>query len=167
MNAMGRLIRAEIKLMVRDPLVLTFVFAFPVVTMLIIGGAFGTAPNPGFDHTDPAHWYVASYLTVTSLDEVRLAVGLLHPQGDGGATTPLPGADGLPALTDRFHPHRAGPDQCRDRGRARGGRGHGQDPHQPPLRQAAATRPRCRGDLRLRPRPGHPRSWALTPAGRA
>jgi ABC-2 type transport system permease protein len=61
---MGRLIRAELKLMTRDPLVLTFVFAFPVVTMLIIGGAFGTAPDPGFDNTDPAHWYVASYLTV-------------------------------------------------------------------------------------------------------
>jgi ABC-2 type transport system permease protein len=61
---MGRLIRAELRLMARDPLVLTFVFAFPVVTMLIIGGAFGTAPNPGFNNTDPAHWYVASYLTV-------------------------------------------------------------------------------------------------------
>jgi ABC-2 type transport system permease protein len=63
-TAAGRLIRAELKLMTRDPLVLTFVFAFPIVTMLIIGGAFGTKPNPGFDNTDPAHWYVASYLTV-------------------------------------------------------------------------------------------------------
>jgi ABC-2 type transport system permease protein len=44
--------------------VLTFVFAFPVVTMLIIGGAFGTKPNPGFEGANPAHWYVASYLTV-------------------------------------------------------------------------------------------------------
>jgi ABC-2 type transport system permease protein len=65
MSAIGRLVRAEMKLMMRDPLVLTFVFAFPIVTMLIIGGAFGTRPNPGFDDTDPAHWYVASYLTVT------------------------------------------------------------------------------------------------------
>jgi len=63
-TAVGRLARTELKLMTRDPLVLTFVFAFPVVTMLIIGGAFGTAPNPGFDHVNPAHWYVASYLTV-------------------------------------------------------------------------------------------------------
>ena len=31
--------------MIRDPLVLTFVFVFPVVTMLIIGGAFGTTPT--------------------------------------------------------------------------------------------------------------------------
>jgi ABC-2 type transport system permease protein len=63
-TAMGRLVRAELKLMTRDPLVLTFVFAFPVVTMLIIGGAFGTAPSPAFDGVNPAHWYVASYLTV-------------------------------------------------------------------------------------------------------
>ncbi len=71
-TAVGRLVRVELKLMARDPLVLTFVFAFPIVTMLIIGGAFGTAPNPGFDNTNPAHWYVASYLTV-----VIGAVGLV------------------------------------------------------------------------------------------
>jgi len=59
-----RLIRAELRLMRRDPLVLTFVFVFPVVTMLIIGGAFGTRPDRAFENTDPAHWYVASYLTV-------------------------------------------------------------------------------------------------------
>ena len=63
-TAVGRLVRAELRLMTRDPLVLTFVFVFPIVTMLIIGGAFGTGPNPGFDNVNPAHWYVASYLTV-------------------------------------------------------------------------------------------------------
>src|SRR6185437_15043983 len=63
-TAMGRLVRTELKLMTRDPLVLTFVFAFPIVTMLIIGGAFGTDPDPAFDGTNPSHWYVASYLTV-------------------------------------------------------------------------------------------------------
>jgi len=71
-TAMGRLVRAELKLMTRDPLVLTFVFAFPVVTMLIIGGAFGTAPDPAFDGVNPSHWYVASYLTV-----VIAAIGLV------------------------------------------------------------------------------------------
>src|SRR5580658_3157138 len=63
-TAIGRLVKAELKLMTRDPLVLTFVVAFPIVTMLIIGGAFGTKPSAGFDNTNPAHWYVASYLTV-------------------------------------------------------------------------------------------------------
>jgi ABC-2 type transport system permease protein len=65
MSTMGRLVKAELKLMVRDPLVLTFVFAFPIVTMLIIGGAFGTTPDRAFEFTNPSHWYVASYLTVT------------------------------------------------------------------------------------------------------
>jgi ABC-2 type transport system permease protein len=63
-SATWRLIRAELALLRRDPLVLTFVVAFPIVTMVIIGGAFGTTPDRAFDSTNPAHWYVASYLTV-------------------------------------------------------------------------------------------------------
>ncbi len=69
---MGRLVRSELRLMTRDPLVLTFVFVFPVVTMLIIGGSFGTKPDPAFAGAIPAHWYVASYLTV-----VIAATGLI------------------------------------------------------------------------------------------
>lgn len=72
MNPTMRLIKAELKLVVRDPLVLTFVLVFPVVTMLIIGGSFGTQPDPAFAGTNPSHWYVASYLTV-----VIAATGLL------------------------------------------------------------------------------------------
>jgi ABC-2 type transport system permease protein len=60
----ARLIKAEFTLTARDPLVLTFVFVFPIVTMLIIGGAFGTDPDPAFGGTNPSHWYVASYFTV-------------------------------------------------------------------------------------------------------
>jgi ABC-2 type transporter. len=71
-SAVGRLVQAELKLMMRDPLVLTFVVAFPIVTMLIIGGAFGTQPDQAFDYVNPAHWYVASYLTV-----VIAAMGLV------------------------------------------------------------------------------------------
>ena len=71
-SAAGRLIRAEARLMLRDPLTLTFVFAFPIVTMLIIGGSFGTTPDQAFDGVNPAHWYVASYLTV-----IIAAVGLV------------------------------------------------------------------------------------------
>lgn len=71
-TAMSRLVRAELKLMVRDPLVLTFVFAFPIVTMLIIGGSFGTTPDPDFAGAKPSQWYVASYLTV-----VIAATGLI------------------------------------------------------------------------------------------
>ncbi|MDQ6803566.1 MAG: hypothetical protein M3065_01070 [Actinomycetota bacterium] len=71
-TSFGRLLKAELKLMLRDPLVLTFVFVFPVLTMLIIGGSFGTEPDPGFANRNPSHWYVASYLTV-----VIAATGLI------------------------------------------------------------------------------------------
>jgi signal transduction histidine kinase len=37
-----------------------------------------------------------------SLDEVRRAVGMLHEDGDGGGTAPLPGAGDLPALIERY-----------------------------------------------------------------
>jgi ABC-2 type transport system permease protein len=70
--AVRRLVGTEITLMKRDPLTLTFVFAFPVLTMLIIGGAFGTEPDVAFAGTNPSHWYVASYLTV-----VIAAMGLI------------------------------------------------------------------------------------------
>jgi ABC-2 type transport system permease protein len=60
------------KLLAREPLAAVFVFVFPAVTMLIIGGAFGTKPDPAYDWTNPSHWYVASYLTV-----VIAATGLI------------------------------------------------------------------------------------------
>lgn len=59
-----RLLDTELRLFSRDPLTLTFVFAFPIVTMLIIGGAFGTEPGGHGFPVSPAHWYVASYFTV-------------------------------------------------------------------------------------------------------
>ncbi|MGI8678846.1 MAG: ABC transporter permease [Jatrophihabitans sp.] len=63
-SATVRLLGAEFRLAARDPLVLTFVLVFPIVTMLIIGGAFGTKPDPAFGGTNPSQWYVASYFTV-------------------------------------------------------------------------------------------------------
>jgi ABC-2 type transport system permease protein len=71
-TAAGRLVRIELKLMLREPLTLIFVFVFPVVTMLIIGGSFGTTPTVAFDWVNPSQWYVASYLTV-----VIAATGLI------------------------------------------------------------------------------------------
>lgn len=58
-----RLLTTELRLMTRDPLTLTFVLVFPIVTMLIIGGSFGTEPDEAFP-VNPSHWYVASYFTV-------------------------------------------------------------------------------------------------------
>lgn len=63
-STIARLVRTELTLARREPLTLVFVLAFPVLTMLIIGGSFGTKPNDGFNGANPAHWYVASYLTV-------------------------------------------------------------------------------------------------------
>lgn len=62
-SATRRLVSAELRLLLRDPLTLTFVLAFPVLTMLIIGGSFGTEPDEAFP-VNPSHWYVASYFTV-------------------------------------------------------------------------------------------------------
>ncbi len=47
-TAVGRLVRTELTLMTREPLTVIFVFVFPVVTMLIIGGSFGTTPTVAF-----------------------------------------------------------------------------------------------------------------------
>lgn len=58
-----RLVTAEIRLLLRDTLTLTFVLVFPIVTMLIIGGSFGTQADDAFP-VNPTHWYVASYFTV-------------------------------------------------------------------------------------------------------
>lgn len=71
-SPLSRLVGTELTLMRREPLTLTFVFAFPVLTMLIIGGSFGTQPDSAFNDVNPSHWYVASYLTV-----VIAATGLI------------------------------------------------------------------------------------------
>jgi len=66
-----KLVRTELRLVLREPLVLAFVFAFPIVTVLVIAGSFG-ADDPAFAGVDPSHWYVASYLAV-----VIAAIGLV------------------------------------------------------------------------------------------
>lgn len=58
-----RLLVSELRLLGRDPMTLTFVVVFPIVSMLIIGGSFGTEAGGGFP-VDPSQWYVASYFTV-------------------------------------------------------------------------------------------------------
>jgi ABC-2 type transport system permease protein len=70
-GATGRLVRAELRLVLREPLVLAFVFAFPVITALVIAGSFSNGDD-GFGGLDPAQWYVSSYLAV-----VIAAVGLV------------------------------------------------------------------------------------------
>jgi ABC-2 type transport system permease protein len=71
MRSVRNLIVTELKLLAREPLVLAFVFAFPIITVLVLGGVFG-AHDPAFQGIEPAQWYVASYAAV-----VIAAIGLI------------------------------------------------------------------------------------------
>jgi len=62
-SAISRLLWTEIKLVVREPVVLIWVFAFPAMTVLILGGVFGPE-DPAFEGIDPSQWFVAAYLGV-------------------------------------------------------------------------------------------------------
>jgi ABC-2 type transport system permease protein len=71
MRAPLRLALTELKLFVREPMVLTFVFAFPVLTVLILGGVFDD-DDPNFEGVLPSDYYVAAYIGV-----VIAAIGLV------------------------------------------------------------------------------------------
>ncbi len=66
-----RLITTETKLFTREPVGLIFVFAFPALTVLILGGVFDKN-DPGFGGVTPAAYYVAAYISV-----VLTAVGFI------------------------------------------------------------------------------------------
>lgn len=72
MNDIVKLVRTELRLVLREPLVLAFVFAFPVVTVLVIAGSFGAKDAHAFADIQPSQWYVSSYLAV-----VIAAIGLV------------------------------------------------------------------------------------------
>jgi ABC-2 type transport system permease protein len=71
MRSLLRLAGTELKLFVREPMVLTFVFAFPVLTVLILGGVFDD-DDPNFEGTIPSDYYIAAYIGV-----VIAAIGLV------------------------------------------------------------------------------------------
>jgi len=71
MRSLLCLAATELKLFVREPMVLTFVFAFPVLTVLILGGVFD-ADDPNFEGTLPSDYYIAAYIGV-----VIAAIGLV------------------------------------------------------------------------------------------
>jgi ABC-2 type transport system permease protein len=70
MTTVAKLVRTELRLFLREPLVVTFVFAFPVITLLVLIGSFD-AQDDAFP-VSPAHWYTAGYLAV-----VVAAIGLV------------------------------------------------------------------------------------------
>ena len=59
MRGLLRLAGTEMKLFVREPMVLTFVFAFPVLTVLVLGGVFDD-DDPNFEGALPSDYYVAA-----------------------------------------------------------------------------------------------------------
>lgn len=71
MSAFLRLVRTELRLVMREPVVLTFVFGFPTITVLVLGNVFGSN-DPAFEGVEPAQWYVAAYIGV-----VVAAIGLI------------------------------------------------------------------------------------------
>lgn len=68
-----RLFVTEMRLFFRESHVLVFVFGFPVVTVLVLSGVFGTDTNDsGFEFINPSHFYVTAYFGV-----VIGAIGLI------------------------------------------------------------------------------------------
>jgi ABC-2 type transport system permease protein len=66
-----KLIRTEWRLFLREPLAMTFVVAFPVITVLVLGGVFDE-DDTAFGGATPSDYYVAAYFAV-----VVAAVGLV------------------------------------------------------------------------------------------
>lgn len=66
-----RLVWTEFKLVLREPVVLTFVFAFPVITVMVLGGVFDP-DDPSFEGVDPSNYYAAGYIGI-----VIAAIGLI------------------------------------------------------------------------------------------
>jgi ABC-2 type transport system permease protein len=71
MNATRRLLTSELRLLLREPLVFAFVFAFPVITVLVLGGVFDKNDD-SFEGAMPSDFYTAAYFGV-----VIAAVGLI------------------------------------------------------------------------------------------
>ncbi len=70
-HPIGRLILTEAKLFVREPIGVIFVFAFPILTVLIIGSSF-EPDDPSFGGASPSAYYTAAYIGV-----VLAALGLV------------------------------------------------------------------------------------------
>lgn len=68
---MNLLVRTELKLVAREPIVAIFVFAFPAFTALVLGGVFDR-DDPAFEGLEPARWYVAGCVGVAAA-----AIGLI------------------------------------------------------------------------------------------
>jgi ABC-2 type transport system permease protein len=62
MSTIARLGWIELKLLVREPFTVLFVFAFPLVILLVQAGIFGSEPDEAFGGAVPIDYYVAGYI---------------------------------------------------------------------------------------------------------
>jgi ABC-2 type transport system permease protein len=59
-----RITALELRLLTREPVALVGLIAFPAVTVLILGGVFGSVPDPEFGGIRPDEHYVVGYIGV-------------------------------------------------------------------------------------------------------
>jgi ABC-2 type transport system permease protein len=71
MSTLVKLSWIELKLIAREPVAIIFVFAYPVIVLVVLSGVFPKGDS-GFGGADPADYYLASYVGV-----VIAAIGLI------------------------------------------------------------------------------------------
>jgi ABC-2 type transport system permease protein len=72
MTTLAKLVWIEVKLFAREPIAVVFAFAFPLVVLLVLAGAFGTEPDSNFGGVAGIDYYVPGYLAV-----VIASIGLI------------------------------------------------------------------------------------------
>jgi ABC-2 type transport system permease protein len=77
LRTIARITALELRLLLREPGVLVGLIAFPAVTVLILAGVFGSAPDPEFAGVRPSEHYVVGYVGVV-LAQVGLVALPVH-----------------------------------------------------------------------------------------
>lgn len=62
MNAIARLSWVELKLLMREPFTVLFVFLFPIVVLLVLGGVFSGDPGGPFAEVPAVDYYTPAYI---------------------------------------------------------------------------------------------------------
>ena len=63
-RTVSRLTGLELRLALREPMMIIGLLGFPLVTMLVIAGVFGQVPDPEFGGVAPDNHYIAGYIGV-------------------------------------------------------------------------------------------------------